>query len=146
MSTVAILLVFVGATLMVAEAHVASHGVLGTGAALALAAGVALALSGAGAPAFATVAAGAVVALGGLSLAWLLLVKSLATRRMAVRTGSTAPAGRVGAVGRGAGPGGACGMRAGAGRSGAAGRRALARACVGVRGGARRVVGGKPRR
>jgi|SRR3954451_3165657 membrane-bound ClpP family serine protease len=98
MSTVAILLVFVGATLMVAEAHVASHGVLGTGAALALAAGVALALSGAGAPAFATVAAGAVVALGGLSLAWLLLVKSLATRRMAVRTGSTALLGRVATV------------------------------------------------
>src|SRR3954454_18976749 len=98
MSTVAILLVFVGATLMVAEAHVASHGVLGTGAALALAAGVALALSGAGVPVAATVVAGVAVAAAGLGLAWLLLVKSLATRRLAVRSGPIALLGRVATV------------------------------------------------
>jgi membrane-bound serine protease (ClpP class) len=98
MSTLGLVLVFVGATLMVAEAHVASHGVLGSGAALALAAGVALALSGAGAPAAATIAAGVAVALAGLGLAWLLLVKSLATRRMAVRTGAPALLGRVATV------------------------------------------------
>jgi len=58
---------------MVAEAHVPSHGALGTGAAAALTAGVVLALSGAGAPGGAVVAAGAAVALAGLALAWLLL-------------------------------------------------------------------------
>jgi membrane-bound ClpP family serine protease len=98
MSTLGIVLVFLGAALMVAEAHVASHGVLGTGAALALAAGVALALSGAGVPAGATLAAGAAVALGGLALAWLLLVKSLAIRRIAVRSGTPALLGRVATV------------------------------------------------
>jgi membrane-bound ClpP family serine protease len=98
MSTLGMLLVFLGAALMVAEAHVASHGVLGAGAAAALATGVALALSGAGAPEAAALAAGVAVALAGLGLAWLLLVKSLATRRLAVRTGSTALLGKVATV------------------------------------------------
>ena len=49
-STLGVILVLVGAALMVAEAHVPSHGALGTGAATALTAGVVLALSGAGAP------------------------------------------------------------------------------------------------
>jgi membrane-bound ClpP family serine protease len=98
MSTLGIVLVIVGAALMVAEAHVASHGVLGTGAALALATGVALALSDAGAPAGATAAAALAVALVGLGLAWLLLVKSLATRRIAVRSGPPALLGRVATV------------------------------------------------
>jgi membrane-bound serine protease (ClpP class) len=100
MSTLGILLVFVGATLMVAEAHVASHGVLGAGAALALASGVGLALSGAGASGVAALAAAVLVALVGLVVAWVLLVKSLATRRLAVRTGSRAMLGKVATVRR----------------------------------------------
>lgn len=98
MSTLGIVLVFVGAALMVAEAHVASHGVLGTGAALALTTGVVLSLADAGVPAGATVAAGLAVAVAGLLLAWLLLVKSLATRRLVVRTGPRALLGRVATV------------------------------------------------
>jgi membrane-bound serine protease (ClpP class) len=98
MSTLGIVLVFMGAALMVAEAHVASHGVLGTGAALALATGVALTLSDAGLPAGATAGAAIGVAIAGLVLAWLMLVKSLATRRMAVRTGPLALLGRVATV------------------------------------------------
>jgi membrane-bound ClpP family serine protease len=98
MSTLGILLVVIGAALMVAEAHVASHGVLGAGAALTLAAGVALALSGAGAPGVAALAAGGAVAVAGLGLAWLLLIKSLATRRLAVRSGPIALLGRVATV------------------------------------------------
>jgi membrane-bound ClpP family serine protease len=98
MSTLGVILVIVGAALMVAEAHVPSHGVLGTGAAAALTAGVVLALSGAGVPGGAVVAAGVTVALAGLALAWLLLVKSLATRRLAVRSGPRALAGRVATV------------------------------------------------
>jgi membrane-bound serine protease (ClpP class) len=83
---------------MVAEAHVPSHGVLGTGAAAALTAGVVLALSGAGAAGGAVIAVGVTVALAGLALAWLLLVKSLAARRLAVRSGPRALAGRVATV------------------------------------------------
>ena len=57
-----------------------------------------LALSGAGAAGGAVVAAGVTVALAGLALAWLLLVKSLAARRLAVRSGPRALAGRVATV------------------------------------------------
>src|SRR5829696_2002064 len=98
MSTLGIILVVAGAALMVAEAHVPTHGVLGTGAAAALTAAVVLALSGAGASGVAVVAAGVTVALTGLALAWLLLVKSLAARRMRVRSGPRALAGRVATV------------------------------------------------
>jgi membrane-bound ClpP family serine protease len=98
MSTLGVILVIVGAALMVAEAHVPSHGVLGTGAAAALTAGVVLALSGAGAAGGAVIAVGVTVALAGLALAWLLLVKSLAARRLAVRSGPRALAGRVATV------------------------------------------------
>jgi membrane-bound ClpP family serine protease len=98
MSSLSVVLVIVGAALMVAEAHVPSHGALGTGAAAALTAGVVLALSGAGAPGGAVVAAGVAAALAGLALAWLLLVKSLAARRLAVRSGPRALVGRVATV------------------------------------------------
>jgi membrane-bound serine protease (ClpP class) len=98
MSSLSVVLVIVGAALMVAEAHVPSHGALGTGAAAALTAGVVLALSGAGAPGGAVAAAGVTVALAGLALAWLLLAKSLAARRLAVRSGPRALVGRVATV------------------------------------------------
>ena len=98
MSTFGVVLVVVGAALMVAEAHVASHGVLGTAAAAALTAGVVLALSGAGAPIAAVLGAGIAVSVAGAVLAWMLLVKSLATRRMAVKSGTLTMLGRVGTV------------------------------------------------
>jgi len=98
MSTLGVILVFVGAALMVAEAHVPSHGALGAGAAAALTAGVVLTLSGAGAPGGAVVAAGVAVALAGLALAWLLLRTSLAAHRLAVRSGSRTLVGRVATV------------------------------------------------
>jgi membrane-bound serine protease (ClpP class) len=78
MATLGVILVVVGAALMVAEAHLPSNGVLGTGAAAALTAGAVLALSSAGAAGGAVVAAGGTVALAALALAWLLLRKSLA--------------------------------------------------------------------
>jgi membrane-bound ClpP family serine protease len=98
MSALGVILVVVGAALMVAEAHVPSHGVLGMGAAVALTAGVMLALSGAGAAGGAVVAAGVGVALAGLALAWVLVVKSLALRRLIVRSGTQALIGRVATV------------------------------------------------
>jgi membrane-bound serine protease (ClpP class) len=57
-----------------------------------------LALSGAGAPGGAVVAAGVVVALAGLALAWLLLVKSLAAHGLPVRSGRRALVGKVATV------------------------------------------------
>jgi membrane-bound serine protease (ClpP class) len=63
-----------------------------------------LALAGAGAPGGAVLAAGVAVALATLALAWLLLVKSLAARRMAVRSGPQALVGRVAIVRSGPAP------------------------------------------
>jgi membrane-bound ClpP family serine protease len=97
-ATLGLVLVVVGAALMVAEAHVPSHGALGTGAAAALTAGVVLALSGAGAPGAAVIAAGLAVALAGLALAWLLLKTSLTAHQRAVRSGPRTLIGRVGTV------------------------------------------------
>ena len=93
-----VVLVLVGAALMVAEAHLPSHGVLGVGAAMAVTAGVVLVLSGAGAAGAAVVGAGVTVALVALVLAWLLLVKSLTARRLTVRSGPRTLAGRVATV------------------------------------------------
>jgi membrane-bound serine protease (ClpP class) len=98
MSTFGVLLMVVGATLMVAEAHMASHGVLGTVAATALAVGVALVLSGAGAPGAAILGAGLAVAVAGLWFAWLILRKGLAARRLRVRSGPRSLVGRVATV------------------------------------------------
>jgi membrane-bound ClpP family serine protease len=97
-SALGAIFVVLGAALMVAEAHVPSHGVLGTGAAAALTGGVVLVLSGAGVPSGAVVAAGAAVALVGFALAWLLLVQSLAARRLAVRSGPRTLVGRMATV------------------------------------------------
>jgi membrane-bound serine protease (ClpP class) len=98
MSTLGVVLMAVGAALMVAEAHVPSHGALGSGAAAALTAGVVLVLTGAGAPGAAIVAAGAAVALVAVLLAGLVVAKSLATRRLTVRSGAGTLVGRVGTV------------------------------------------------
>ena len=98
MSTLGIALMAVGAALMVAEAHLPSHGALGAGAAGALTAGVVLVLSDAGAPGGAIIAAGVLAALVAVLLAGLVVAKSLATRRLAVRSGSRALIGRVGTV------------------------------------------------
>jgi membrane-bound ClpP family serine protease len=98
MSTLGVILLVVGAALMVVEAHVPSHGALGTGAAAALTAGVVVSLSEAGAPGAAVVAAGIAVALAGLALAWLLLKTSLTAHRLAVRSGPRTLVGRVATV------------------------------------------------
>ena len=100
MSTLGIALMAVGAALMVTEAHVPSHGVLGAGAAGALTAGVVLVLSAAGAPAAAVIAAAIAAGAAALALTVLVMVKSLAARRLAVRSGARALLGRVGTVRR----------------------------------------------
>ena len=97
-ATAGVVLVVLGTALMIAEAHVPTHGVLGGGAATAITAGVVLTLSAAGAAAAAVVAAGVAVALVALVMVWLLAVKSLRARRLLIRTGSQALAGRVATV------------------------------------------------
>lgn len=93
-----ITLMLVGIALLLAEAHLPSHGALGLGAAAALTAGVVFALSGAGAAVGAVVAAGVTVGLVGLAVVWLLFMKSLAAHRLVVRSGRRALVGRVATV------------------------------------------------
>jgi membrane-bound serine protease (ClpP class) len=98
MSGLGIILMLLGVTLLVAEAHVPAHGTLATGAAIALTVGVMLTLSAAGAAVAAVGAAGVTVAVGGFAVAWLLVTKSVAAHRSVVRSGPLALAGRVATV------------------------------------------------
>lgn len=93
-----LILMLLGAVLLVAEAHVPSHGALATAAVPALTAGVVLTLAAAGAAAGTVVAGGVVVASVGLAVAWLLVVKSVAAHRLAVRSGPPALTGRVATI------------------------------------------------
>jgi membrane-bound ClpP family serine protease len=77
-----LLLVVLGAALAAAEAHVPSHGVLGSGAVLALAVGVALLMSAAGSAALAAILVGLAVAAAGGAAIWVMVRKALATRRL----------------------------------------------------------------
>jgi len=95
MSEIGLLLVLVGAALVVAEAHLPSHGALGTGAVAALTAGVILALAGSGAAVAVALAAGLGVGAVGALWVWILVRKALATRRLRVRNGLV---GRIGTV------------------------------------------------
>ena len=98
MSGIGLLLVLVGATLVVAEAHVPSHGALGTAAAVALAAGIGLLVSGAGLGAGAVLGATLATALFSLALVLLIARKGLAARRLRARGGAEGLVGRLGEV------------------------------------------------
>jgi membrane-bound ClpP family serine protease len=95
MSALGLLLVLVGAALVAAEAHVPSHGVLGSMAVVSLALGVALAVAGAGATTAVAIAAALAVAAAGGAWVYVLVKKVLATRRIRVRDNLI---GRVGVV------------------------------------------------
>ncbi len=82
MLALGLLLVLAGAALAAAEAHVPSHGVLGSGAVIALAAGVALLFSAAGSATLVAAFAGAGVGLAGAVALALIVRKALATRRL----------------------------------------------------------------
>src|SRR3954470_4994976 len=76
------MLVIVGAALAAAKAHIPSHGVLGSGAIVALATGVALLVSAAGSAALVAILAGVTVAaVGGVALC-IMVRKALAARRL----------------------------------------------------------------
>lgn len=95
MPALGLMLVLVGAALVVAEAHLPSHGALGTGAVAALTLGVILALAGSGAAVGVALAAGLGVGAGGALWIWILVRKTLATRRLTARNGLV---GRLGTV------------------------------------------------
>jgi len=94
-SALGLLLVLIGAALVAAEAHVPSHGVLGTGAVAALAAGIALLIAGAGAATGVAVAAALGVTVAGGAWVYVLVRKAMAARHMAVKNELV---GRVGVV------------------------------------------------
>jgi membrane-bound serine protease (ClpP class) len=96
MSTIGTLLVLVGATLVVAEAHVPSHGALGVTAAASLAAGIGLIVSGAGLGAAAVLGTTLITALFSLALVALIVRKGMATRRIRPRGGAEGLIGHVG--------------------------------------------------
>ena len=98
MSTVGILLVLVGATLLAAEAHVPSHGAFGVGAAVALAAGIGLLVSGAGLGAAAVLGATLTTALFSLAFVAVVVRKGMATRRIRARGGAEGLIGHLGEV------------------------------------------------
>ena len=98
MSTLGIVLLLLGAALAAAEAHVPSHGSLGGAAAVAFAGGIALVVAGAGLGTAAAVALGLAAGAVAAAYAWLVLRKSLAVSRRAVRGGAQGLIGRVGEV------------------------------------------------
>jgi membrane-bound serine protease (ClpP class) len=98
MSTVGIVLVLVGASLLVAEAHVPTHGALGTAAAVAIAAGIGLLVSGAGLGAAAVVTTTLAAAMFSLAFVALVVRKGMATRRIRARGGAEGLIGHVGEV------------------------------------------------
>jgi len=98
MSGIGLLLVLVGATLVVAEAHVPAHGALGAAAAVALAAGIGLLVSGAGLGTGAVLGATLATALFSLALVLLIARKGLAARRLRARGGAEGLVGRLGEV------------------------------------------------
>src|SRR4051812_14312733 len=82
MFALGLLLVLVGALLAAAEAHVPSHGALGSGAVASLALGVALLVSAAGSGAIVAIVCGlTIAAIGGVGL-YSMVLKALQTRRL----------------------------------------------------------------
>jgi membrane-bound serine protease (ClpP class) len=82
MSALGLLLVLVGAALAAAEAHVPSHGALGTAAIVSLALGVGLLVSAAGGAAVAAILAALAVALAGGIWVTTLVRKVVGVRRL----------------------------------------------------------------
>ncbi|HET8951548.1 MAG TPA: NfeD family protein [Solirubrobacteraceae bacterium] len=98
MSEIGLLLVLVGAALLAAEAHLPSHGLLGTAAAASLAVGIGMLVSAAGLGTAAVVGATLAAALVSLALVVLIARKAFATRRLRARTGAEGLIGRLGEV------------------------------------------------
>jgi len=85
MFALGLLLVLLGAILVAAEAHVPSHGLLGSGAVISLAVGLALLLSAAGSTVLVALCGGLAVALVGGGWVTVVARKALGTRRLRER-------------------------------------------------------------
>jgi membrane-bound ClpP family serine protease len=98
MTALAVALMVTGALLLVAEAHLASYGLLGVAGTLALLGGGVLAVSEAGGSVVLAIALAVPVAVGLVTLMVVAGHKSLALRRRRPRSGPDALIGRVGVV------------------------------------------------
>ena len=98
MSTLGVVLLLLGAALAAAEAHVPSHGVLGGGAAAAIAGGIALVVAGAGFGLAAALSAGLVLGVVAGLYAWIVVRKAIGASHRRVRGGAEGLIGRVGEV------------------------------------------------
>ena len=98
MTALAVALMVTGALLLVAEAHLASYGLLGVAGALALLGGGVLAVGEAGGSVLLAIALAVPVAAGLVALMVVASHKSLALRRRRPRSGAEALIGRVGVV------------------------------------------------
>jgi membrane-bound ClpP family serine protease len=98
MTAIAIALMVTGALLLVAEAHLASYGLLGVAGTLALLGGGVLAVSEAGGSVVLAIALAVPVAVGLVALMVVAGHKSLVLRRRRPRSGPDALIGRVGVV------------------------------------------------
>jgi membrane-bound serine protease (ClpP class) len=97
-STFGIVLLLLGTALAVAEAHVPSHGALGSAAAAAFAGGIALIVAGAGLGIAVALAVGLAAGAVAAGYAWIVVRKALAVTRRRVRSGTEGLIGRVGEV------------------------------------------------
>jgi membrane-bound ClpP family serine protease len=91
-------LLFAGAGLLIAEAHLPSYGALGLAGVVALVAGAALAVDGSGGGAVLVVAVAAIVALAALALLAVMARATLAASRPRALTGAEGLVGHVGVV------------------------------------------------
>ena len=98
MTALAVVLMVTGALLLVAEAHLASYGLLGVAGVLALGAGGLLAISEAGGSVVLGLALFLPIAIGLVALMVVAGRKSLALRRRRPKSGADALIGRVGVV------------------------------------------------
>jgi membrane-bound ClpP family serine protease len=98
MTALAVALMVAGALLLVAEAHLASYGLLGVAGTLAVLGGGVLAVSEAGGSVLLAIALAVPVAVGLVALMVVAGHKSLALRRRRPRSGPDALIGRVGVV------------------------------------------------
>jgi len=96
MSELGLIFLLIGAALAVAEAHVPSHGALGSAAVAAGATGVGLVIAGAGLGLALALATGLVAGGIGATYLWIVVHKALAARRARVRSGAEGLVGRVG--------------------------------------------------
>jgi membrane-bound ClpP family serine protease len=98
MTVVGLLLLVMGAGLVVAEAHLPSHGALGVAGISALLAGAIFAIAGAGAGLAVAIPIAAILAAGATAGLAFVASKTMTARRGAVRSGSEALVGRVGVL------------------------------------------------